>query len=699
MPKLRGLLAGRILTVVVLFGFVSTLVVPAPAAGSVVGPFVSAGREPVAPGVELDQGRMVTSDGSQAVNLVEVALGNPAISFKSSLSNERVTGLERTSSQAQNQSAAGHRVVAAINGDTWIGFTNDMEDAPSGLHVESGELVVAGSSARPTFGIASDGRPMLDTVVVGVTLGTSLGQFVVNKVNQPRGSSEVVLYTPHFGSNTSAAASGIDVVISGFALPLRTSGTWTGVVSATRPAEGEWPISAGTVILTAPATSQLASLAPGAPVTLTTTVTAGWETVRHVVGGREWIVRDGAVSISPRPPSADLIHPRSALGLTADQRMILATVDGRQAGWSDGVTLPDLAELMIERGAVSAINLDGGGSTTLAIHRAGTSGPAVVNRPSDGSERPVTNSILVISSSDSAGSALDFDGSDDHVTLGPASGLNSNTFTIESWFRRDGSGVAASTTSGTGGVSAAPLMAKGVSGGGTINWFMGVTPTGNLAADFESAINDSNHAIIGATTLVNGAWYHAAATYDGTTFRLYLNGVQEGSLAVANGPGAASNHPPSLATALTPTGTATGRFDGVLDEVRIWNVARSAAEIAPGRTQELTAEQALSPATAMNEGSGAAVGNSVAGRRQRHGRGWSAVGRRRTVRRWRPGRSAARRAHRPHRHTRQQQRRPQLDGQRRTRPRRLQRLPRRGAGGTDRPGRWRGRHRQLLIER
>ena len=212
-----------------------------------------------------------------------------------------------------------------------------------------------------------------------------------------------------------------------------------------------------------------------------------------------------------------------------------------------------------------------------------------------------------------SGSALDFDGVNDHVTLGPATGLNSNTFTIETWFRHDGTGVTAPTTTGTGGVSAEPLMAKGLSGGGTINWFMGVTATGNLAADFESASDDSNHAIIGTTTLVNGTWYHAAATYDGTTFRLYLNGNQEGSLAVANGPGTASNHPPSLGTAMTPAGVATGFFNGVLDEARVWNIARTPAEIAAARTLELTSGTGLTARYGMNEGSGTTVANSVAG--------------------------------------------------------------------------------------
>ena len=136
-----------------------------------------------------------------------------------------------------------------------------MEDAPNGLHVEAGELVTAGTAGRPTFGVGPDGRPILGSPLVRVTLGTtSAGQFVINRVNQLRRGGETVLYTPHFNSRTSSAASGIDVVISGLALPLRPSGTWTGFVSTVRPADGGWPIDPGTVVVTTPTSSLLGAL-------------------------------------------------------------------------------------------------------------------------------------------------------------------------------------------------------------------------------------------------------------------------------------------------------------------------------------------------------------------------------------------------------------------------------------------------------
>lgn len=84
-------------------------------------------------------------------------------------------------------------------------------------------------------------------------------------------------------------------------------------------------------------------------------------------------------------------HPRTAIGVSDDgSRLLIMVVDGRQDGWSVGVTLPELADALIERGAWDAVNLDGGGSSALLVR----DGDEVVgNRPSDGSLRPVAVSL------------------------------------------------------------------------------------------------------------------------------------------------------------------------------------------------------------------------------------------------------------------------------------------------------------------
>jgi hypothetical protein len=81
-------------------------------------------------------------------------------------------------------------------------------------------------------------------------------------------------------------------------------------------------------------------------------------------------------------------HPRTACGLTVDGKLILLVVDGRSE--SQGVTLSELAGIMIDLGAVDAIDFDGGGSSAMWY------GDKIVNVPSDGAERPVVNHLLLI---------------------------------------------------------------------------------------------------------------------------------------------------------------------------------------------------------------------------------------------------------------------------------------------------------------
>jgi exopolysaccharide biosynthesis protein len=91
------------------------------------------------------------------------------------------------------------------------------------------------------------------------------------------------------------------------------------------------------------------------------------------MGSNERIVRDGENTATWRE-----LHPRTAIGVTGDEELVLVVVDGRQRGYSEGMTTPEVAEVMLDFGVVDAINLDGGGSTTLVINRGE---PLVINRP------------------------------------------------------------------------------------------------------------------------------------------------------------------------------------------------------------------------------------------------------------------------------------------------------------------------------
>jgi exopolysaccharide biosynthesis protein len=84
------------------------------------------------------------------------------------------------------------------------------------------------------------------------------------------------------------------------------------------------------------------------------------------------------------------LHPRTAVGQLACGSLLFIVIDGRQAGWSRGITVNDLRDLFMERGAVNAFNLDGGGSTAMVYDG------KVLNKPSGGRLRVVANNIVVL---------------------------------------------------------------------------------------------------------------------------------------------------------------------------------------------------------------------------------------------------------------------------------------------------------------
>ncbi|MBO5042295.1 MAG: phosphodiester glycosidase family protein [Clostridia bacterium] len=90
-------------------------------------------------------------------------------------------------------------------------------------------------------------------------------------------------------------------------------------------------------------------------------------------------------------------HSRTCVGVTADGKVVVMSLDGRQEPFSCGGTMHELAQIMLEQGCVTAINLDGGGSTTFAARQEGENDVTIVNRPSDGSERSISAGLIIAS--------------------------------------------------------------------------------------------------------------------------------------------------------------------------------------------------------------------------------------------------------------------------------------------------------------
>ncbi|MEW9124481.1 MAG: phosphodiester glycosidase family protein, partial [Thermotaleaceae bacterium] len=121
--------------------------------------------------------------------------------------------------------------------------------------------------------------------------------------------------------------------------------------------------------------------------------------ILEALGGQCLVVKDGqAVDFSSGSYSTHYTsrHPRTAVGIKADGSVVFMVSDGRQEPYSAGLTMTELAELMRDLGCVTALNLDGGGSSTYLARKQGTDFLACKNSPSDGGERTVANSFLIL---------------------------------------------------------------------------------------------------------------------------------------------------------------------------------------------------------------------------------------------------------------------------------------------------------------
>jgi hypothetical protein len=176
-------------------------------------------------------------------------------------------------------------------------------------------------------------------------------------------------------------------------------------------------------------------------------------------------------------------------------------------------------------------------------------------------------------------SGLVFDGSGG-VVMGAAPDLGLDDFTLEAWVRRDGRGKAAGT--GVGGLKLVPIIAKGrgESDGSDLDCNYAFGFFGDvLGADFEDMASGENHPVQGKTPIPLGSWHHVAASYDGTTWRLYVDGVLDAEEVVDAVPRHDSIQHFGLGAAYDSKGAGAGGLHGALDEVRVYARPLDAGEI------------------------------------------------------------------------------------------------------------------------
>ncbi len=349
------------------------------------------GKVTLMPGVTYEAGVQFTTHGPVAFHVLTAPRPGGLYAVKPTLAKETILGKETVTSMQKRLGATA--TVAGVNGDLF----NWNDGHPSGVVMRDGVLDHPPLGERSSVGLDADGALHVDRVkFFGTWRGTGQRR-TLNGINETPENGEVVLFTPAWGPTTPAIPGVAEVTIS--PLPQSTPNTdLVGPVTAVTQ-NGGTPIPADGAVLVARGAAVAPKLQAEAP--LGTSMTARlilqpeWTGMVQALGGGPIIVRNGSpVFRSLEGFTIDQLlprNPRTGVGQLADGRIIMVAVDGREAGYSVGLTNFELAQTMTRLGAVTASALDAGGSTTMAFDG------KLLNRPSDpGGERAVKESLNVL---------------------------------------------------------------------------------------------------------------------------------------------------------------------------------------------------------------------------------------------------------------------------------------------------------------
>lgn len=358
----------------------------------------------IVPGVR--QHYLWLAEGPWAVQLIEIDPAACGVVYRTAKARDQLVGREATSVIARRmESELGRPVLVAINGDF---FSFEPSGVPEGPQVIAGELVKGPGGHReavesrrlreqPVFGVTDAGAPFIGDVSLAGSLRVRDGySAAISGVNVQVAGGALVLLNGFLGDSTPADSTAVELVVHRF--NGASTDSTRGVVAYVDTAASGVPLPEGSVVFSGRGRGAVflrTFSAPGDTLVWTVGFSHVPGPVREMIGGFPLLLQGGEDVLDQvedlRPAFSAVRHPRTAIGMLSDGRVLLLTVDGRQPGHSEGMTLRELTDLLRALGATDAINLDGGGSTTLVILG------EVMNRPSDAAgERPVANMLLVL---------------------------------------------------------------------------------------------------------------------------------------------------------------------------------------------------------------------------------------------------------------------------------------------------------------
>jgi len=349
---------------------------------------------PIGPGAIYQE--IYRPEGPWAIYVVEADLSQEYLELRALLGGGGSMARKQLSDMMMGAAAEDVRPVAAVNGDFFSLAGGSLEGVPLGLHVEAGELVTFPDPSRSAFYLLSDGTAHIDCLRANVWLRVGGKMIQIGAMNRPPGHAELVLLTPRFGEQTKADPGSTQISLVGLTGPLRPNAEVSArVASVAAGASQRIPLEGAVLTARGVAAYALRNVKVGDEVSFNLIVEPEKGQMSEAVSGGPRLVRGGAISVEYERERfseqfASRRHPRTGVGIR-NGTVVMVTVDGRQPGYSEGMTLYEFAQLFLELGCTDAMNLDGGGSATMVVRG------QVMNSPSGGVQRAVVNGLGVFS--------------------------------------------------------------------------------------------------------------------------------------------------------------------------------------------------------------------------------------------------------------------------------------------------------------
>ncbi len=347
----------------------------------------------VGPGVTWRQ--ETVAEGPLSFNVMRVQLDDPRITIEAESAKDKLFVGEKVHQSAEREAQPGQtEIIGAVNGD----FYSLKNFFPIGLLVADGMIYDMPSKYRSAFVLTKDETPYIGPVSLDVSLKVGKKLLKIDRINSgTKSGNSVVLFTPPYGAEVEPAKG------KRFVFTMKGTEFLPNQPVSVKVFEvdsaSSTPLTADTMVLHIPP-GQIKKLAASNLDSKEGILSALLPEVSGVIasvcGGGPAIVAEGKINVRYMEEKMEKAHlnkhPRTAVGFTKDKKTVyLVTVDGRQPRLSVGLTLDELAEYMKNLGCWAALNLDGGGSTSMVVNG------KVVNSPSDLlGPRTVANSLLVV---------------------------------------------------------------------------------------------------------------------------------------------------------------------------------------------------------------------------------------------------------------------------------------------------------------